>query len=68
MVAAATYTENLIINKSLKMIGSSASTTIIDGGASNTVVMITNTTARVTVSKLTIRNGHAGPASVSLVT
>src|SRR5215471_3063460 len=38
MVAGATYAENLTINKSLKIIGSGASTTIIDGGASNTVI------------------------------
>ena len=59
MVAAATYTENLTIGFSLKVIGSGASTTIIDGGGVNTVVTISNPHAHVTLSKLTIRNGFA---------
>jgi hypothetical protein len=59
MVAAATYTENLKINLSMKLIGSGANTTIIDGGGVNTVVTISNANAHVTLSKLTIRNGVA---------
>jgi hypothetical protein len=59
MVAPATYMENLNISISLKVIGSAASTTIIDGGGVNTVVNISTTTAHVTLSDLTIRNGHA---------
>jgi hypothetical protein len=61
MVAAATYTENLTIGLSLKVIGSGASTTIIDGGGSNTFksVVATSFGADVTLSKLTIRNGFA---------
>jgi len=58
-VAAATYNESLSIHKSLVILGSSASTTIIDGAATGTVVKISNTTAHVTLSKLTIRNGKA---------
>src|SRR5437899_6192182 len=57
-VAAATYTENLTINIIVKVIGSGANTTIIDGGGVGTVVKIYNTTAHVTLSKLTIRNGN----------
>jgi hypothetical protein len=59
MVAAATYTENLTINITVKVIGSGASTTIIDGGGVRTVVTISNTSAHLTLSKLTIRNGYA---------
>jgi hypothetical protein len=59
VVAAATYYENLTIGKSLKVIGSDASTTIIDGGQSGTVVTISDTTAHVTLSKLTISDGKA---------
>jgi len=59
MVAAATYTENLIIGFSLRIVGSGASTTIIDGGALNKVITISNAAAHVTLSKLTIRNGNA---------
>lgn len=58
-VAAATYTENLTIGKSLKLIGAGANTTIIDGGGVKRVVTISNAAAHVTVSKLTIRNGQA---------
>ena len=59
MVAAATYRGNLTISKSLNIIGSSAQTTIIDGGGHNTVVTISNSAARVTLSHLTIRHGNA---------
>jgi len=59
MVAAATYGGNLTISKSLNIIGSSAQTTIIDGGGHNTVVTISNSAARVTLSHLTIRHGNA---------
>src|SRR5215468_5047198 len=62
IVAAATYTENLTIGISLKVIGSGAATTIIDGGGTNTeatVVTISNTSAHVTLSNLTIRNGFS---------
>jgi hypothetical protein len=58
-VAAATYTENLTIGFSLKVIGSDAKTTILDGGSNGSVVMISNSSSRVSLSKLTIRNGLA---------
>ena len=57
MVAPATYTENLTIKKSLKIIGSDASTTIVDGGGVGTVFSVSNTKGHVGISKLTIRNG-----------
>jgi autotransporter family porin len=59
LVAPATYTENLTIAHSLKVIGSGAATTIIDGGGVNTVVTISHANAHVTLSRVTIRNGHA---------
>jgi hypothetical protein len=58
-VAAATYTENLTIGLNLTILGSSAQTTIIDGGGVNTVVTNSNSSARVTLSQLTIRHGFA---------
>jgi len=58
-VAAAIYTENFTLGKSLNILGGGASTTIIDGGGASTVVTISKTTAHVTLSKLTIRNGIA---------
>jgi hypothetical protein len=57
MVAAATYYENLTIGISLKVIGSGANTTIIDGGGVGGVVTISSGTAHVTLSKFTIQHG-----------
>ena len=66
IVAPATYTENLTVSISLNVIGSGSSTTIIDGGVScstgapcDSVVTISNASAHVTLSKLTISNGKA---------
>ncbi len=59
VVAAATYTENLTIGISLRITGSTAPTTVIDGGAISTVVTISNTVTHVTLSNVTVRNGHA---------
>lgn len=61
-VATATYVERLTINISLSITGSGAATTIIDGGATNTVVRVPNTHTNVTLSRLTIRNGKVGPS------
>jgi hypothetical protein len=55
MVAPAVYIENLTISFSLNVIGSGASTTIIDGGGVHGVVGITSGT--VTLSGLNIRHG-----------
>ena len=65
IVAAATYTEHLTIGFSLKLIGSSASTTIIDGNASGRVMTISSANAQVTLSNLTIRNGNAVVSGVA---
>jgi len=59
MAAAATYTENLTIGISLNVIGSGASTTIIDGRAAGTAVTISSGAATVILSNMTIRNGAA---------
>jgi len=59
-VAPATYTENLSIGINLRLMGSGADTTIIDGGGAGTVVTIPNSTAHVYLSKFTIRNGSSG--------
>jgi hypothetical protein len=58
-VGPATYIENLTIGFGLKVIGSGAATTIIDGGRVNRVVAISGA-AHVTLSNLTIRNGSTG--------
>jgi len=56
-VAAATYKEHLTISISLKILGSGAKTTILDGGGAGTVVTI-STAAHVTLSGVTITNGN----------
>jgi hypothetical protein len=58
-VAAATYKENLTIGLTLKVIGSGAKTTIVDGSARGTVVTIPSATSKVTLSNLTIQDGSA---------
>jgi hypothetical protein len=58
VVATATYRENLTFISSLKILGSDASTTIIDGGGGKTVIVVLGG-AQVFLSKLTIRNGSA---------
>jgi hypothetical protein len=58
-VAAATYTENLTIGVSLRIVGSGTAMTIIDGGGVNTVVAVHS--GDVTLSNVTIRNGLASP-------
>jgi hypothetical protein len=62
-VAAATYPENLTISFSLRIVGSSSSTTMIDGGGIATVVRISNANAHVALSKLTIQ--HGGGSGIS---
>jgi hypothetical protein len=57
-VAAATYTENLTMPFSLSVLGSGATTTIIDGGSIRTVVTVSSSSASVTLSGTTIRNGR----------
>jgi hypothetical protein len=57
MVAAATYKENLTIRLSLKIVGSSAKTTIIDGGCAGRVVTVPNFSTYVTLAKVTIQHG-----------
>lgn len=58
LVGPATYAENLTINFNLGIIGSGASTTIIDGQGLNTVVTIPNEATRLVLAGFTIRNGN----------
>jgi hypothetical protein len=57
-VAAAIYKENLTIAFTMTITGASATTTIVDGGGAGTVFTISSTSAHVTLSNLTIRNGN----------
>jgi hypothetical protein len=57
-IAPATYIENLTIAANLRLLGSGAATTTIDGGSTGTAVHI-NSGSRVTLSKLALL-GHLG--------
>ncbi len=57
-IVAGTFHENLTINKSLSLIGSTGSATIIDGNRADTVIHVL--ADNVTVSNLTVRNGNRG--------
>jgi hypothetical protein len=57
LVAAAIYPENLAIPFSLKIIGSGAPTTIVDGGGVASEFFTSNPKARITLSRMTMRNG-----------
>lgn len=58
-VAAAIYTENLTIGISLKIVGASPATTIVDGSQANRVFAISGGSVNVTLTNLTIRNGQS---------
>lgn len=58
-IAAATYKENLTVGFSLTIAGSGAIKTIINGGGKGTVVTVSNASAQVTLSGVTVRNGNA---------
>src|ERR1700731_2483725 len=59
-IAAATYSEHLILNASLNLIGAGASVTIIEPGMQccSSVVTIANGSSRVVLSNLTICCGR----------
>jgi hypothetical protein len=57
MIGAATYTDTLTININLKVIGSGASTTIVDGAGAN-VFFFPSTATIVTLSMLTISGAN----------
>ncbi len=56
LVAVTTYKEHLTIGRSLTIAGSGGSP-VVDGGSVNTVVTVSNTSAHVTLSRLTISHG-----------
>ncbi len=61
-VAAATYTENVVINKSLSLIGANKTTTTIDGN--NVGNTITITASNVTVSGFNVTGGWQNGGNV----
>jgi len=57
-IPSGTYYENIVINKSISLIGEDKEKTIIDGGNNGTVIRISIN--KVTVSGFTIQNGDDG--------
>jgi hypothetical protein len=56
-VAPAIYHENINDPPSVKIVGSGAATTILDGGGQSSVISSTKSSSTVTVSNVTLRNG-----------
>jgi len=54
LVAAGTYLENVIVNKTVTLIGENSNTTIIDGSGNGTVVLVTAN--NVSLSRFTVKN------------
>ena len=63
-IPSGTYYENIVIDKSINLIGEDRDTTIIDGGGSGTVVFIL--ADRVTVCGFTIQNSGDGYNDVGM--
>ena len=63
LISAHAYNENLVIDKSLVLIGQSAQSTIVDGQKAGAAIRITGTPdhkPQVHLEKLTFRNGNIG--------
>ena len=58
-IAAGTYVENLIIHKSLTLIGAGQDQTIVDGNKNGRVVTIDEQGKVISISAMTLRNGRA---------
>ena len=64
MVKAGTYRENLVINKTLTIVGEDAATTIVDSGDQGTVVDVTSSNA--TFKNFTVKNSGASQSGIRL--
>ena len=60
LVAAGTYHENVAVHKTVSIIGEDRSTTIIDGGGSETEPVVRIEASNVSLSGFTIKNGYRG--------
>lgn len=57
-VSPGTYYENIIVNKTVSIIGDNRTSTIIDGGGNETVIYVKAN--NVLISGFTVRNGYSG--------
>lgn len=57
-VDSGTYNENVVVTKSVSLIGESSSNTVIDGGGASSPVVFVNHVNDVTISEFTIQNGE----------
>ena len=57
-VSQGVYREHVTVNRSVSLVGENKNTTIIDGGGSGTVVLVT--VDNVTLGGFTVRNGNSG--------
>lgn len=57
-VSSGTYSENVVVNKSLTLIGENRSNTIIDGNKTGIVILATANS--ITIRDLTVKNGNTG--------
>jgi len=60
LVAAGTYSENVVVHKSVSIIGEDRNTTIIDGGGSETEPVVSIEANNVSLSGFTVQNGYHG--------
>ena len=65
LVAAGTYHENVVVHKTVSIIGENRSTTIIDGGGSETEPVVRIEANNVSLSGFTIQDGYQGIMVVS---
>lgn len=57
-VGQGTYYENIVVDKSISLVGENRSTTIVDGGSLGSVIMVSG--SRVEISGFTLRNSGVG--------
>jgi parallel beta-helix repeat protein len=58
LVNGGIYSEHVVVNKSVRLVGEAASTATVDGGGSGVIILVT--ASNVTVEGLRVRNGHSG--------
>jgi parallel beta-helix repeat protein len=60
-----TYYENVVVNKSINLVGENRNTTVIDGGGNDSVILIDNYGFYITINGFTIQNSGTDDESHS---